>query len=108
MKTYTNLYPEVCTFSALYRAYQLCRKGKHESKYAIEFEQNREENLLALRDELKEERWRPGAYTEFFVEDRNGGGSTPLCSETEPSITPSLTTFSLISGPDVPMTVRLH
>ena len=69
MKTYTDLYPRICTFPALYRAYQLCRKGKHESKYAIEFEQNREENLLALRDELKEEQWQPGAYTEFFVED---------------------------------------
>ncbi len=69
MKTYTNLYQQICTFPALYRAYQLCRKGKHEREYAIEFEQDREENLLGLRDELVEETWVPGAYTEFFVED---------------------------------------
>ena len=69
MKTHTNLYPSICTFSALYRAYQLCRKGKHEREYAIEFEQDLEGNLLTLLAELVEETWEPGAYTEFFVED---------------------------------------
>lgn len=69
MKTYTNLYQQICTFPALYRAYQLCRKGKHEREYAIEFEQDLEENLLGLRDELVEERWHPDAYSQFFVED---------------------------------------
>ena len=69
MKTYTNLYQQICTFPALYRAYQLCRKGKHEREYAIEFEQDREENLLGLRDELVEERWHPNAYSQFIVED---------------------------------------
>ena len=69
MKTYTDLYPRICTFPALYRAYQLCRKGKHEREYAIEFGQDREENLLGLRDELVEERWHPNAYSQFIVED---------------------------------------
>ena len=69
MKTYTDLYPRICTFPALYRAYQLCRKGKHEREYAIEFEQDREENLLGLRDELVDERWHPNAYSQFIVED---------------------------------------
>lgn len=69
MKTYADLYPQICTFPALYRAYQLCKKGKREQDYAIEFEQNLESNLFDLRDELVEERWRPGGYSRFFVED---------------------------------------
>jgi retron-type reverse transcriptase len=69
MKSYTGLYEQICTFPALYRAYQLCRRGKREREYAIEFEQNREHNLFALRDELVEGRWRPGKYSRFFVED---------------------------------------
>ncbi len=54
MKTYTNLYQKICTFAALYRAYQLCRRGKREREYAIEFEQDLEKNLLDLRDDLVE------------------------------------------------------
>lgn len=69
MKTYTNLYQKICTFAALYRAYQFCRRGKREREYAIEFEQDLEKNLLDLRDDLVEGRWMPGRYSRFFVED---------------------------------------
>jgi len=69
MKTYTNLYQKICTFPALYRAYQLCRREKREREYAIEFEQDLEKNLLDLRDDLAEGRWMPGRYSRFFVED---------------------------------------
>jgi len=69
MKTYTDLYPRICTFPALYRAYQLCCKGKRDKEYAIEFEQDLEGNLLTLHEELVEEVWQPGAYSRFFVED---------------------------------------
>ena len=69
MKTYTDLYPRICTFPALYRAYPLCCKGKREKEYAIEFEQDLEGNLFSIRDDLVEERWRPGSYSRFFVED---------------------------------------
>lgn len=69
MKTYTDLYQQICTFPALYRAYQLCCKGKRDKEYAIEFEQDLEGNLLTLHEELVEEVWQPGAYSRFFVED---------------------------------------
>jgi len=69
MKTYTDLYPRICTFPALYRAYLLCCKGKRDKEYAIEFEQDLEGNLLTLHEELVEEVWQPGAYSRFFVED---------------------------------------
>jgi hypothetical protein len=49
MKTYTDLYQQICTFPALYRAYQLCCKGKRDKEYAIEFEQD----LEVYRDHIK-------------------------------------------------------
>lgn len=69
MKTHADLYPKICTFPALYRAYQRCRKGKHEKEYTIEFEQDLESNLFSIREDLVEERWQPGPYSRFFVED---------------------------------------
>lgn len=69
MKTYTNLYPQICTFPALHRAFLLCKKGKRDKDYVTEFERNLEQNLISLREELTSEQWRPGKYSRFFVED---------------------------------------
>ena len=69
MKTHANLYPKICTFQALYRAYQRCRAGKREKEYAIEFEHDLEPNLFSIRDDLAAERWHPGQYSRFFVAD---------------------------------------
>ncbi|MFA5137096.1 MAG: reverse transcriptase/maturase family protein [Patescibacteria group bacterium] len=69
MKTHTDLYPKICTFQALYRAYQRCRAGKREKEYAIEFEHDLESNLFSIRDDLVNERWHPGQYSRFFVAD---------------------------------------
>lgn len=69
MKSYTDLYQKICTFSAIYRAYQLCRRGKREREYAIEFEKDLETNIFNLRDDLVSGRWTPGQYSRFFVED---------------------------------------
>lgn len=69
MKTHTDLYPQLCAFPAIYLAYCSCRKGKREQEYAMEFEQDLEQNLFELRTELAEERGHPGPYSQFFVED---------------------------------------
>ena len=69
MKTYTDLYPKVCSFPALCRAYQECRKGKREREYAMLFEKNLERNLLDLHNDLLNDQWRSGLYARFFVSD---------------------------------------
>lgn len=69
MKTYTDLYPQICTFPALYRAYLLCKRGKRDKDYVTEFERDLEQNLLSLREELAADQWQPGQYSRFFVED---------------------------------------
>ena len=47
----------------------LCKKGKRDKDYVTEFERNLEQNLISLREELTSERWQPGKYSRFFVED---------------------------------------
>ena len=69
MKTYRHLYPQVCDFENIYRAYRKARlcKRKHESVAAFEFNQERE--LLRLRDELGAQTWTPGKYHSFYIHD---------------------------------------
>lgn len=69
MKTHTNLFPKMCTFAALYRAYCACRRGKGDREYAAEFARNLEENLFEIRDSLLLETWAPSGYSRFFVSD---------------------------------------
>ncbi len=69
MKTYRRLYPQVCDFENIYRAYRKARLGKrkHESVAAFEFNQERE--LLRLRDELQSQTWAPGKYHSFYIHE---------------------------------------
>lgn len=75
MKTFKHLYPRICDFENIYKAYRAARKGKrnpvshlyearrakratqgmHESVAAFEY--NQEAELLRLRDELRARAW---------------------------------------------------
>ena len=48
MKTYKNLYPQICHFGNLYRAFRAARKGKRGRVAVASFEFDLEHNLLAL------------------------------------------------------------
>ena len=67
MKTYRNLYPQICDFENLYLAYRKARKGKRGKTPAATFEQVQEDGLLALQDELRNKTYTPGAYHSFYV-----------------------------------------
>ncbi|MFA6897717.1 MAG: reverse transcriptase/maturase family protein [Patescibacteria group bacterium] len=69
MKTYKNLYGEICSFENLYSAYLKARKGKRYRNEILEFNYNLEENLLQLRTELINQTYRHGGYREFTVCD---------------------------------------
>jgi len=69
MKTYKQLYPQICTFENLYLAFRRARKGKRSKPAVAAFENNLEDNLIALQDTLQEERYQPGAYTNFTLYD---------------------------------------
>jgi retron-type reverse transcriptase len=69
VKTYRNLYPQVCSFENLYLAYRAARRGKRAHAGVAAFEYDQERELLQLRDELQAQTWRPGPYHSFYIHD---------------------------------------
>jgi len=69
MKSYKNLYPQICEFANLYGAYRRARRGKRDRVAVASFEFDLEHNLLALQRELLDHTYRPGAYTNFYVRE---------------------------------------
>jgi retron-type reverse transcriptase len=69
MKTYKHLYPQICDFENIYKAYRAARRGKRKFESVAAFEFNQEEELLRLRDELNAQTWQPGPYHSFYIHD---------------------------------------
>jgi retron-type reverse transcriptase len=69
MKTYRQLYPQVCSFENLYAAYRAARRCKRKHESVAAFEYNQEEELTRLRDELQARAWRPDLYHSFYIHD---------------------------------------
>jgi retron-type reverse transcriptase len=67
VKTYKNLYPQICDFTNLYRAYRAAARGKRGRPDVAAFEFDLESNLLRLREELLDRTYRPGSYRHFTV-----------------------------------------
>lgn len=69
MKTYRNLYPQICAWNNLYLAYRKARKGKRSRTPAATFEFHQEELLHQLHDELVNKTYQPGAYHSFYIHE---------------------------------------
>jgi hypothetical protein len=69
VKTYKNLYPEICSWENVYRAWRQARKGKRGREPAAGFEFNLEANLVQIQRELRDKTYRPGAYNSFHIHD---------------------------------------
>ncbi|MFQ5575468.1 MAG: reverse transcriptase domain-containing protein [Anaerolineae bacterium] len=69
MKTYKNLYPQIHTFVNLYWAYLAARRGKRGRVAVASFEFDLERNLWRLHEELHDQTYQPGAYTNFYVRE---------------------------------------
>lgn len=69
MKTHKQLYPQVCDFENIYRAYRKARKGKRGRMQAAMFERVQDDELLAIQAELQTQSYQPGAYHSFFIHD---------------------------------------
>ena len=67
MKTYKNLHSQIYPFSNLYAAFRAARKGKRHRAAVASFEFDLEQNLWQLHEELRDETYQPGAYTNFYV-----------------------------------------
>ncbi len=69
MKTHRRLYPQLCSFENVHRAYRAARRGKRGKEPVAAFEYDQERELLQLRDELRAQTWRPGPYHSFYIHD---------------------------------------
>jgi len=69
MKTYRNLYPQICAWENIELAYRRARKGKRARKPAAAFEFDRERNLTELQQELRQKSYHPGPYHSFVIHE---------------------------------------
>jgi len=69
MKSWTNLYPEICSLENLYKAARKARKRKSRKEDVERFELHRERFLHQLREELLSENWKPSPYHKFQIHD---------------------------------------
>jgi retron-type reverse transcriptase len=69
VKTYKNLYPHICAWENLEKAYRKARKGKRRYQPVADFEYHWERNLLQLQAELINKTYHPGSYRSFYIHD---------------------------------------
>ncbi len=69
MRTYNNLYKEICSKENLFIAYKKARKGKSKKKSVLEFEKNLDYELEKLREELLSRTYQPQSLKRFIVRD---------------------------------------
>ena len=67
MKRYGNLWHKVIAFENIYLAANKAQKGKRFHPCVLQFNFNREEELLSLQRQLKNKTYQPGSYTTFEI-----------------------------------------
>ena len=70
MKKLNHVWPEICSFSNLYKAFIKARKGKRNRAAVIQFELNLESELFTLQDELQRNIYYPRPYRLFVIKER--------------------------------------
>jgi retron-type reverse transcriptase len=69
MKTYNNLWEELCSIDNLNHAFEKAKKRKSYKLYVIEFEKNLKQNLNQLRLELLFHSYRPKPLVTFVIKE---------------------------------------
>jgi len=69
MKTYSNLWPQITSYEALYLAYRRARRGKRESAAVARFSYDLEGQLGTLQRQLLNETYQPSSYYAFDIND---------------------------------------
>jgi RNA-directed DNA polymerase len=67
MKTYKNIYPQICAYQNLYHAWRKAAKGKRKAPEVADFEYFLTDNLLQLEEELQNQTYQPGPYRHFRI-----------------------------------------
>ena len=69
VKSYTNLFPQICSLENLYEASRKARKRKTRKENVERFELHRERFLHQLQDELVQGTYQPCPYRQFYIHD---------------------------------------
>lgn len=69
MKTYGNLYSQLCSYENLELAFRKTRRHKTTKEYVVVFEAELENNLRQLEEELETFTYRPAPLTVFTIRD---------------------------------------
>jgi len=69
MKIFHNVYDELISLDNIFDCWRFFRSGKSGRKEVMEFEHNLEDNLFALREDLKELKYKHSNYHEFVICD---------------------------------------
>lgn len=67
VKSFKNLFGQVCAFANLVRAYRKAKRGKRHKREVFRFDLRQEEELLSLERELREGTYEPGEYRSFLI-----------------------------------------
>ncbi len=67
MKTYKNLYSQICDFDNIHLAYLKARRAKRYKHEVLKFSQNLEENLINIQNHLIWKSYKPSPYKYFTV-----------------------------------------
>jgi len=69
VKTYNNLYAQLCSYDNLLLAFKKAKKRKSRKPYVLEFEANLETNLKQLQNELVSGSYAPNPLKTFIIRD---------------------------------------
>jgi len=69
MKTYNNLYTNLCSIENLFLAYKNARKGKSSKYYIKRFEKKKIRNIFLLKKELEYLTYKPKQLKRFIIKD---------------------------------------
>lgn len=69
MKIYRNIFDQIISPENLFLAWDEFRKGKSTKSDVLDYKSNLESNIFHLSDELKMNKYAPGAYTSFYIND---------------------------------------
>ncbi len=67
MKSYNNLYSQICSYQNLWSALHKAKKGRRTKDYVQKFEFDAEKEIVSLHTELCQQTYLPGKHKEFYV-----------------------------------------
>ena len=69
MKRIDNIFNDLCTIENLEIAYKNAKRGKTKTYGVLIFEKNKDENLIKLRDDLLNNKFKTSKYSTFFINE---------------------------------------